>query len=533
MRRTLAKTLALLLLPIAAAALPKVAVLDMIAQKDVDQSMVAPVTETIMGEIVASRAYTVLDRAYIDQVFKEKEFQLSGIVSDQQVVQAGQFLGADYVVAGKILLAGGDYFLVAKMIDMQTGAITAQSSEQAEGKALVLLDMARLVGRALASDDSTAEPPPDASPETAAYERAAPANGRIKAGFLISGNGSFAGGPPWRLEAARLDLQDRYAAWLDTVAAYWADSDNFLPSVDRLVNDEGCSIVFSYSPEVRKLRAAAVKYPKILFATNVPLPNERLPNVKNFKNNDTIDFYILGAIAGGLTKTGKLGFLGYDVPAWVVYADYFALGVKATNPKATIYLKAYKDSDSGRAAKDARALVDQGCDVFSPVLDMGQVMDCFKAAAISGKRVLTFGMDLPRDAYPVFLVTGTLTDWSLVLERLLIPLHEGREIPPDTYLVFHDWASRFDGPRQSIDPKWAEILRAKKVRTPDLGEVSVLDFVMSRVDQLHGDRFEPFTGPIKDQRGRVRLGPGEKPDPLFWESLDWLVENVKGSFSYK
>ncbi len=540
MKRLLAFTLILFCLPFAIAAIPKVAVLDLIVQKDVDQSMVAPVTETVMGEIVASKAYTVLDRAYIDQVLKEKEFQLSGIASDQQVIQAGQYLGADYVVAGKALLAGGAYFLVAKMIDVKTGAITAQSSEQAEGKALVLLDMAKTVGKALAAGGSAPEAAASAAPAPATTQASAPtapatapSGPRVKAGFLIQGNGTFAGGPPWQLEAARRDLQDRFGAWLDTVPAYKTEGDNLRPSVDRLVGKEGCSIIFSYGGDFKKLADAAAKYPKVVFVgNNIPWFGgmDKLPNLRAYGNEDSGAYYILGMISGVLSKTGKIACMSLVDRSWIRLVDYFALGVKATSPKAAVFLKAYKQWDPSQGEKDAKALVAQGCDIFAPVLDYGNVVEYFKKTAGSGKRIFTFGDDMPREAYPGILIAGRIRDWSLPLERILVPFREGKEIQPYTNLGFGDGTSRFDGPAQSIGPMYADLLRAIKVQTPDMGELPAFDFVMRRVDQMRKGEFDPFVGPITDQKGILRLMPGEGPDVNLWNSLDWLIDNVKGDF---
>jgi basic membrane protein A and related proteins len=540
MKRLLAFTLILSCLSFAIAAVPKVAVLDITAQKDMDQSVVAPITETIMGEIVASKAYTVLDRAYIDQVLKEKEFQLSGAVSDQQVVQAGQYLGADYVVAGKALMVSGAYFLVAKMIDVKTGAITAQSSEQAEGKALVLLDMARTVGRALAAGGSAPESAAAPAPATTAMTQAraatpatAPSTGRVKAGFVIEFDGTFGGGPPWRLEAARRDLQDRCGAWLDTVAAYKAEGDHFQPSIDRLVGKEGCSIVFTYGGDFKRLAEAAAKYPKVIFVgNNIPWFGgmEKLPNLRAYGNEDSGPYYVMGMIAGALSKTGKLACMSMVDRSWLRMVDYFALGVKATNPKAVVYLKAYRQWDPNQGEKDAKALVAQGCDIFAPVLDFGNVVEYFKKTAASGKRIFTFGNDMPREAYPGVLIAGRLRDWSVALERILVPFRDGKDIPPYTVLGFRDRTSPFDGPAQSIGPMFADLLRANKIKTPDMGEVPAFDFVMRRIDQMYKGEFEPFTGPIADQKGILRLMPGEGPDINLWNTLDWLVDNVKGDF---
>ena len=181
--------LSALLLPALASALPKVAVLDLSVQKGIDASVVAPVTESLMEEVVGSRAYVVLDRAYIEQVLKEKEFQRSGLVSDTQVAQAGQYLGADYVVAGKIQLVGDTYLVVAKMIEVKTGVIVAQSSEQGEGKLAVLLGLAHAVGKKLVvgspisplspslGSAATSAPAAASAPGAAAAQPAQPATG--------------------------------------------------------------------------------------------------------------------------------------------------------------------------------------------------------------------------------------------------------------------------------------------------------------------------------------------------------------------
>ncbi|MCX7041045.1 MAG: hypothetical protein NT005_18180, partial [Spirochaetes bacterium] len=89
-----------LVFPIAVSALPKVAVLGIVVAKDIDQSVAIPITETVMEELVVSKAFMVLDRNYVNQILTEKEFQLSGMVSDNQIVEAGHYLGADFVIAG-------------------------------------------------------------------------------------------------------------------------------------------------------------------------------------------------------------------------------------------------------------------------------------------------------------------------------------------------------------------------------------------------------------------------------------------------
>ncbi len=110
-------------------------------------SAIVPITVSIMEEVVGTRAYVVLDRAYIEQGLKEQEFDVSSVVSDTQVAKAGQYVGADYVVTGKVQLLDDSFVLVAKMIEVRTGSIVSQSSTQGAGKLTALLEMAHSIGK--------------------------------------------------------------------------------------------------------------------------------------------------------------------------------------------------------------------------------------------------------------------------------------------------------------------------------------------------------------------------------------------------
>jgi TolB-like protein len=159
--------LAALLVPVAAPALPKLAVLDMLLAPGMDRSLVVPVTDKIIEELEYSQKYLVFDRSKAEQVLREKEFQLSsGVVKIEDVRQAGEILGADLVVVASATRAGTTHVITAKMIDVANGEILAQSSFAQEGAIDVLLEVAREVGRELARLE--AAEPAVARPEEAA-----------------------------------------------------------------------------------------------------------------------------------------------------------------------------------------------------------------------------------------------------------------------------------------------------------------------------------------------------------------------------
>jgi hypothetical protein len=125
---------------------PSLAVLDAVLDEGIDSAVMVPITEKIIEQVVASKKYVVLDRANIAQVLSEKEFQFSGMVKDTEIKQAGEYLGADFVGVARVSKVGETYFISAKIISVETGAITAQASAEKKGDADVVFDLARTVG---------------------------------------------------------------------------------------------------------------------------------------------------------------------------------------------------------------------------------------------------------------------------------------------------------------------------------------------------------------------------------------------------
>jgi len=143
-----------LFLPALVFSLPQLAILEAILAAGIDPTVGPLVTSKIEEEFVNSGKYTVLDRANIDQVLREKEFQLSsGIVRNEEVRQAGEYLGADFIVSVNVSRVGQTFVVAAKMIDVVSGEIAAQTSYERQGRIDVLLDIAKVVGGRLAGTE--------------------------------------------------------------------------------------------------------------------------------------------------------------------------------------------------------------------------------------------------------------------------------------------------------------------------------------------------------------------------------------------
>ena len=64
----------------------------------------------------------VIDRANLDAVRKELNFQFSGEVDDESALSIGKFLGLDYVVTGQFRLTGAEYRLTVTLINVESAA---------------------------------------------------------------------------------------------------------------------------------------------------------------------------------------------------------------------------------------------------------------------------------------------------------------------------------------------------------------------------------------------------------------------------
>lgn len=207
--------LAILLIASAGIAQPKVAVLDADVQKGIDRSAASAIAEKLTERLVLSGRFIVLDRSNVEQVLREREFQLSGLVSDSEISQAGKYLGADFVVAIRVQRVDRTYMVTAKMIAVDTGIIARQASAEGEGRASILLALAEEAGDGLAGIPRKA---PVASvkrtaPKTAAAPDAAAIGTRIYGGIGTGGQHLRDDYGPESYESIGFDLYGLVGLW--------------------------------------------------------------------------------------------------------------------------------------------------------------------------------------------------------------------------------------------------------------------------------------------------------------------------------
>lgn len=129
-------------------------------------------------------------------------------------------------------------------------------------------------------------------------------------------------------------------------------------------------IGFMFSDDITHI---AREFPKTKFACvdyTVQPGREIPPNLAALKFKEEEGSYLVGAIAGLLTKTNKLGFVGgMDIPLIHKFESGYKAGVRRANPKATILVgyagvtgEAFKNPAKGKEI--ALSQYGQGVDVI-------------------------------------------------------------------------------------------------------------------------------------------------------------------------
>ena len=94
---------------------------------DADAGYKKVIGSKLVSGITRSENYAAVERTadFLAEMTKEQDYQMSGAVSDNQIAKLGQQFGVRYVLVADISEVFESMFISARMIDVQTGQITA------------------------------------------------------------------------------------------------------------------------------------------------------------------------------------------------------------------------------------------------------------------------------------------------------------------------------------------------------------------------------------------------------------------------
>lgn len=355
---------------------------------------------------------------------------------------------------------------------------------------------------------------------------------KLKAGFVYVGDvGDFG----WtNAHDAGRKYAEKKLPWLETIYVESVPEADSSRIIDRLVQEQKCDVVFTTSfGYMDDTISAGRRYPKQTFMHCSGFKQAK--NVGTYFADLYQMYYLNGLMAGALTKSDKIGYVGaFPISEVVRHIDAFALGIKAVNPKAEVSVKwIYAWVGPDKAKEAAEALVAEGCDTLAFTEDTPAVIEVGQDHTEKGKQIYTFSHYSPMQSYGVdSVVSGQLVDWGIMYEKILSDLYNEKWQSKDQWWLTAEKAAILGGNfKEPINPKFEKDLKAVMVETADFGKVSVYDLVMKRYEQMQqgAQVFDPFTGPISDNTGKLQIKSGEKASKEDLINIMYYVDNVVGS----
>lgn len=326
--------------------------------------------------------------------------------------------------------------------------------------------------------------------------------------------------------------------WVETVYVEAVPEGDCPKVIDRLI-DEGCDVVFTTSFGFMDATIeAGGKYPdKIFFHCSGYM---RRANVGTYFAEFYQLYYLNGLMAGALTKTDKVGYVAaHPIPEVVRHINAFALGVKEANPKAVVDVRwIFSWYDPSAAREAAESLIAWGADVLAFTEDSPTVVQVCQEYYERGKPVYCFGHYSPMQSFgPDVCVSGQLVHWEVLYADILSKIRSGYYNSTNLADVDYWWMLREGAVELGgeygipINPKFIPILSSTYLDHHEFGRISAYDLVLKRLDQMSEDTFvfDPFTGPIYDNKGNLRVEAGRRMTHDELWTIDWFVDNIVAS----
>ena len=217
---------------------------------------------------------------------------------------------------------------------------------------------------------------------------------------------------------------------------------------------------------------------------------------------------ISGHIAGKMTKSNIIGYIAsFPIPEVVRGINAFYLAASKVNPDIQIkIIWAFTWYDPGKEADAANTLINQGADILV------QHTDTFAPCQAAEKAgILAFGQASNQEEFcPNSHLTAIEDIWGPYYAQRAKAVVDGTWAEKDT------WDGMAEG-MVVMSPYNTKLMPTDLIQEAVAMEVAIKD------GTLH-----PFTGPIYDQSGELRVAEGEVADDFMMATMDWYVQGIDG-----
>jgi simple sugar transport system substrate-binding protein/basic membrane protein A len=223
--------------------------------------------------------------------------------------------------------------------------------------------------------------------------------------------------------------------------------------------------------------------------------------------------YLAGIAAGKATKTNKLGYVyAFPIPQTLANINAFQLGAASVNPAAKTYVVNTSNwCDPAKQAEATNSLLSQGVDVIS------QHQDCtgtvIRAAEAKGAYTIGYHADAQSFA-PKGWLTGSQWNWGPLYSKMVTDILAGKFTGSPYNANFRVGFKTGDNP--FVQSPYGPAVTAETK--------ALIEAAKAKISKDSS----PFAGPVKDQKGTVKIPAGTVPDYKTIESMNYFVDGVIG-----
>lgn len=324
---------------------------------------------------------------------------------------------------------------------------------------------------------------------------------KLKVGFIYVGPvGDF--GWSYQHDQARKELEQKFGDKIETSYLESVPENDSERAIEQLARS-GHKLIFTTSfGFMEATLKVAKKFPDAKFehATGY----KRAANVATYAAKFHEGRYVIGKIAGKMTKTNTIGYIvSFPIPEVVSGINAFMLGAQSVNPNVKVKI-VWVNSwfDPGKEADAAKALIAQGADMLVQHTDSAAAMQEAEKAGVhafgQASDMIKFG--------PKAQLTAIVDDWSTYYNGRVQAALDGKWTSIDT------WGG-FDKDMVHMAPY---------TNMPD----DVKKLAEDTQAAIKSGALNPFKGPIYKQDGSLAVKEGETLSDKDILSMNWYVKGI-------
>ena len=277
--------------------------------------------------------------------------------------------------------------------------------------------------------------------------------------------------------------------------------------VMRDLAEDGYDLIFATSfGYLEFMSRVAPEYPDVVFEHATGYLTDE--NFSNYSGSLYEATYLAGLVAGSMTETNKLGYVGpfttpdvlRDFNAWVVGAREISPDVEVQ----MIWVNTW--FDPAQETQAAQTLLDNGADVLFYGTSGGAVGQAADAAGA----LWVAGNGLARGFAPESFLTGPSYEWGVYYVEAAHAVRDG------TWDNIPYWGSMADG----------------FINLADFGPAvpsDVAEMVNARRAEIEAGNFDVFVGPIVDHDGNLQVPDGEPASLEHIWGVDYVLDGIEGT----